>query len=85
MSYFLGYSKLAEAQIKKLDKSLQKRIISKLERIRVRPFSYVKKLIGVPEYSLRVGDYRIILDIVEGKLIILVLELGHRKNVYKKK
>ncbi|MBT6995440.1 type II toxin-antitoxin system RelE/ParE family toxin [Candidatus Woesearchaeota archaeon] len=84
MSYSLGYSKLAEAQIKKLDKSLQKRIISKLGRIRVRPFSYVKKLIGVPEYSLRVGDYRIILDIVKGKLIILVLEVGHRKNIYKK-
>jgi len=52
-----------------------------LERIRIRPYPYVKKLVGSPYFRLRVGDYRVILDIKENELIIHVLELGHRKNI----
>ncbi|MBU0459966.1 MAG: type II toxin-antitoxin system RelE/ParE family toxin, partial [Nanoarchaeota archaeon] len=63
---------------------LKQRIINTLERIRIRPYPHVKKLVGCPYFSLRVGDYRIILEIVEGKALILVVEIGHRKNIYKK-
>jgi mRNA interferase RelE/StbE len=66
-----------------MNKETQKRIISTLERIRIRPYPYVKKLVGNPYFRLRSGDYRIILDIKENKLIIYVLEVGHRRNIYK--
>jgi len=36
------------------------------------------------QYRLRVGDYRVIMDIFDNKLKIHVIELGHRKNIYKK-
>jgi mRNA interferase RelE/StbE len=77
------FSKYAEKQFYKLEKSAQHRIISTLERIRVRPYPHVKKLVGSPYFRLRVGDYRIILDIRENKMIIYVVEVGHRRSIYK--
>ncbi|MFT4311869.1 MAG: type II toxin-antitoxin system RelE family toxin [Candidatus Woesearchaeota archaeon] len=47
------------------------------------PHSYVKKLISSPYFRLRVRDYRVILDIKAGKLLIIVVDIGHRKNTYK--
>jgi mRNA interferase RelE/StbE len=44
----------------------------------------VTKLVGDPGYKLRVGDYRIIMDIENNKLKILVLKVGQRKNIYDK-
>jgi mRNA interferase RelE/StbE len=70
-------------QLKKLDKGIRQRIISTLERIRIRPYAHVKRLVGIPYYRLRVGDYRVILDIEEKVLMILVLEAGHRLNIYR--
>lgn len=70
--------------LKKLDKKDSKRIISALERCRVRPYSYVKKLVSSPYFRLRVGNYRVILDVKASNLIIIVIEIGHRRNIYKK-
>lgn len=47
-----------------------------------RPLGY-KKLKGREGYRIRVGDYRILYDIIDEVLIVLVLELGHRKDTYK--
>ena len=82
--YELIYSDEARKQLKKLNKELQARILHTLERIRPRPTHHIKKLVGNPYFSLRVGDYRVILDIQDNKLIIFVIEVGHRKNIYKK-
>ncbi len=81
--YSLIYSDKMLKQLYKLNKELQDRIIKTLERARIRPHYHTKKLVGSPHYSLRAGDYRIILDIVDKKLIIFVIEVGHRKRVYK--
>jgi mRNA interferase RelE/StbE len=80
--YDIVISESAQKQLKKLDKNVQERIIKTLERIRIRPESYVTKLIGDPGYKLRVGDYRVILDIEKNILRILVIKVGHRKNIY---
>ena len=76
------FSDKAKKQLEKIDKSNQERIIKSLERIRIRPESYVTKLVGDPSYKFRVGDYRIILDIDQSKLLILIIKVGHRKNIY---
>lgn len=78
----IEFSKLAEKQLYKLETNLQIRIINALERIRIRPESYITKLVGEPGYKFRVGDYRIIVDIDKGRLLILVIKIGHRKNIY---
>ena len=81
--YSLIYSNLSLNQLKNLGKELQTRIISSLERIRIRPHHNLKKLVGSPYFRLRVGDYRVILEIKSDKLIIFVIEVGHRKDIYK--
>ena len=80
--FAVEFSKIAEKQLYKLEKDIQVRIISSLERIRIRPYSYVKKLVGSPHFRLRIGDYRVILDIKPDKLIIFVIEAGHRRDIY---
>ena len=77
------FSDTALRQLRKLETETQRRIIAALERIRIRPDAYVTKLVGDPAYRLRVGDYRVILDIERDKLSILVLNVGHRRNIYK--
>ena len=83
MSYEITFTDTSRRQFRKLEKDVQERIIKALERIRIRPESYVKKLVGDPGYRLRVGDYRVILDIQKSELIILVIKIGHRKNINK--
>ena len=85
MPYNLEYSTKALRQLKKLEKGLQERILSSLERARIRPEAHFKKLVGENAYSLRIGHYRIIADIEKERLIVLVLKIGHRKKIYKKR
>lgn len=80
--YGIEFSKGAEKEFYELGKDIQKRISGGLDRIKIRPHSHIKKLVGCPYFSFRVGDYRIILDIQRDKLIIFVVTLGHRKSIY---
>lgn len=80
--YNLLFSDKALKQLGKLEKSMQKRILNALERIKIRPEAYITKLVGDVGYKFRVGDYRVIMDIDKGRLLILVIKVGHRKNVY---
>ncbi|MBS3116968.1 type II toxin-antitoxin system RelE/ParE family toxin [Candidatus Woesearchaeota archaeon] len=81
--YELLYSDTSLKQLQKLEKSVQQRMIRALERLRIRPESYdIKKLVGMPGFRFRIGDYRIIFDIDREKLHILILQIGHRKNIY---
>ena len=76
------FSDIALKQLRKLDTKIRERIIATLERIRIRPEVYLKKLVGDEGYRLRVGDYRVVVDLDKERLIILVLKMGHRRNVY---
>ena len=80
--YSVEFSHTAEKQLYKLEKNIQQRIISVLERITIRPFHFIKRKQGTPYFILRVGEYRVILDIRREKESIFVIELGHRKNIY---
>ena len=82
MSYEIIFTTKAEKQFKKLDKITQTRIGYALERITTRPDEYVRKLSGFSYYRLRVGDYRIIMDIQHQSLIIFIIAVAHRRNVY---
>ena len=81
--YELIYSPAAVKRLGKLEHRLKERILIALERLRIRPESCdIKKLVGMSGYRFRVGDYRVIFDMEKDKLIILVLKIGHRKNIY---
>ncbi|MCK4647545.1 type II toxin-antitoxin system RelE/ParE family toxin [Candidatus Pacearchaeota archaeon] len=81
--YKVIFKNSAERLFRKLDKFDQQRIVKKLRLLRQNPF-LGKPLIGnlAGSWSLRIGKYRIIYQIKYGELIILVLDIGHRKNIY---
>jgi mRNA interferase RelE/StbE len=82
MSYTVIFSDNADKQLQKLPIAIQKRIVATIKRCRIRPYPHVKKLVGSHYFRLRIGDYRAILDIIDNKLIILVIKAGHRKRMY---
>ena len=55
-----------------------------MNSIKKKRIDFIKRKQGTPHFILRVGNYRVILDIVNDKLIIFVIEVGLRKNIYKK-
>ncbi len=84
MKYDVKWTETSLGQLKKLDKAIAKRIIDKVEKITKNPFKFVKKLKEFDLFRLRVGDYRVIMSIEKKKMIIFVLEVGHRRVVYRK-
>lgn len=71
-------------RIYKADKKLYSRFISAIESLKDNPYQGKRlkgKLLG--DYSLRIGDYRIIYTIYKDKLIIYIIDLRHRKEIYK--
>lgn len=68
-------------ELEKLESSISRRIIQKVEELQEDPFSKdIKRLKGETAFRLRVGDYRVIFEIHGDKLI--VIKVGHRKNIY---
>jgi mRNA interferase RelE/StbE len=84
MPYEIIISPRAIKDLKNLPKNLTARIISTLEQIQDDPISSVYRLRDSPLYSLHIGEYRVILDILHKKLVILVVRVGHRRNIYQK-
>ena len=89
MAWTVSYTETARKQLRKLDRHVAQRLVDFLdERVAAQadPRSIEKALTGPVVGSFwryRVGDYRIICDLQEGALIVLVLELGNRKDVYR--
>ena len=83
MSYNLIFDEKALENLERLPLLIKKRIFKKLQFAKDNPFHFFIRLEGRPDYKLRVGDYRIIADILEKEIKILVLYVGHRKNIYK--
>ena len=84
MPYEVRFTDAALEDMGKLDKSISKRIVDKLKIVASDPFSFVKKLKGCNFYRLRVGDYRVIMAIENKKMIMFVVEVGHRSVIYRK-
>lgn len=82
------YSQQAVKQLKKMDRFTKMMILNWIQKNLVdtdNPFEHGKPLKGQlkNQWRYRVGDYRILCDIENDQLIILVLTIGHRREVYK--
>ncbi len=88
MGWTIDYSNTAREQLRKLDKSLARRIVNYMdERIATleNPRNAGKPLVGALGglWRYRIGDCRVICDIQDGALRILVVRLGNRSDVYR--
>lgn len=70
--------------LRTLPKDIAQRIFQKVELARINPNHFLERLKGMDSCKLRVGDYRLIIDIDEHRKLIEVRFAGHRKNIYKK-
>lgn len=82
MAYTVIWTEKALKNLKPLPKKTATRIVAAVEKIRDSPLDHVQQLRGSPYFKLRVGGYRVILDIRKKVLIIYVVKVGKRERVY---
>jgi len=68
--------------LKKLQKKDAEIILNKIYSIRENPYRFLKRLQGEKLWRLRIGDYRAVVDVIVSMNKIMVIRIGHRKNVY---
>lgn len=85
MPYKLTITRGVVKALEVIQKRDRSRIYEHLDQLRADPFNTpgVKKLNGQDNYRLRVGDYRVLYLIEDAELLILVVDIGHRRDVYR--
>ncbi|MEC4813850.1 MAG: type II toxin-antitoxin system RelE/ParE family toxin [Scytonema sp. PMC 1069.18] len=84
MIYQVELSPSAKKQLRKLSADIRERILVKLEDLAQNPRpDGVKKLESESLYRVRVGSYRIIYEIKDDVLLVTIVRVGHRRDVYK--
>ena len=88
MIWTIEYTRTAESQLRKLDRQIARRILDYLDdkiALLENPRTRGKALTGVlgELWRYRIGDYRVICEVRDNTMRILVVEVGHRKQIYK--
>ena len=86
MAYDIAFTKQAAKTLQKIPADIARSIRIKLEQIANDPFAShpkVTKLQNREGYRLRVGDWRVIYDVQKDKVLVLVLKIGVRGEVYR--
>jgi len=83
-SYEIEWKRSAVKELKQLPKEMIARILQTVASLANDPFpAGVKKLVGSKHtYRIREGDYRVIYDVLSKTLVIEIIRVGHRKDVY---
>jgi mRNA interferase RelE/StbE len=88
MAWRVEFTKSADKELSKLDKPVRHRILRFFkDRVEKDPRSVGDQLKGHLSdfWRYRIGDYRVYADLQDDKVLVLVVRVGHRKEVYKKK
>lgn len=84
MSYSIEILRVAQKQLAKIDRASQQRIIDGIRGLADDPRpSGCKKLSGRPAWRIRIGPYRVIYEVHDDRLLVLVVTIGDRKDVYR--
>ena len=84
--YKITYTTQAAKSLLKMPRDVAKRIREKIEQVAEDPFASIpnaKKLQGRSGYRLRVGDWRVIYEIKSEEIVIIVLKIAPRGEVYR--
>ncbi len=86
MAYRIELTPRAQRDFKALDGSVRGRIKQRIESLAANPYPQgIKKIEGEDElYRLRVGDYRILYQVQGKVLLVLVVGIGHRRDIYRR-
>lgn len=86
-AYRVEFTKSARKEFEALPSQVQTKVLDALALLSQNPFSEflrIKKLKGAPSlYQIRIGDYRLVYEVRGSTLVIVVIKIGHRKDVYR--
>lgn len=83
-NYEVEFVKSTQKELKKLPPGISLRIVKAIYSLSKNPRKgNVRPMVGTKSWRLRVGDYRVIYDIQDNRLVILIIRIRHRKEVYK--
>ncbi|MEQ1680066.1 MAG: type II toxin-antitoxin system RelE/ParE family toxin [Nitrospira sp.] len=85
MLYQIEFSRQADRQFRNLPSQIQQRLRSRIDSLVTTPCPHgAEKLSGTDQlYRIRVGDYRIVYAVEDERLLVLVVKVGHRREVYR--
>lgn len=86
MTYRVTLTPLAARQLRQLDPPVRRRIQAAIELLadNPRPPTATRLVGGSDEWRVRTGDYRIVYELLDNILLVLVLAVGHRREVYRR-
>jgi mRNA interferase RelE/StbE len=83
-NYEIEFTRSALKELKKLPPQSGIRIAKQISKLAVNPRKgNVRPMVGITSWRLKVGDYRVIYDIKDNRLIILIIRIRHSKDVYR--
>jgi mRNA interferase RelE/StbE len=84
--YQLSFAPAADRQLRKLPQAVQKRIVRSVEGLQTnpRPPGAIKLQGERDLYRIRAGDWRVVYQIADDRLVVLVVRIGHRGDVYRR-
>lgn len=85
MVYKIVYKSKVKKELRKINKKDLRIIIAKIELLKANPFptGYTKLKGSASLYRIRHSDYRIIYEVNDGILIVTIVQVGHRREVYR--
>ena len=82
-----AFTKHAETEFLKLPRDVQRRILGKVEHWlqTTTPLRFAERIVDFPQpcFRYRIGDYRVLYDVYDEDEVVLILVVGHRRDVYK--
>lgn len=81
--FSIDISQEAQKDLETLEKHTAEIILKKLWSIRENPIHFLERLTGLTLWKLRVGDYRVIVQVSTREQKLVIIKVGHRKNIYK--
>ncbi|MDV7356426.1 type II toxin-antitoxin system RelE/ParE family toxin [Rhodococcus oxybenzonivorans] len=86
MIYEVSLTPAAARQLRKFDPQVRRRVQAAIELLATepRPPAATRLVGGKGEWRVRTGDYRIVYEIVDERLLVLVLTVGHRREIYQR-
>ena len=82
--YRLRLKKSAEKEIENLPRKDCARVVGAIQNLLDDPYGQnTQKLSGQEKYRIRVGNYRVLYEIINDELVVMVVKVGHRKDVYR--
>lgn len=82
--YTIEQTRTFNKAFRSLPSNVQRTILGKIENLAAAPYAAqnVKKMQGIEAYRLRVGDYRVIYELKDSELVLLLLDVGSRGGIY---